>query len=98
MTCFGRPLPGLRLFGKNVTPIRHLLVPAKIFGDPSPRARSPRPRSVANFRRRSSMRRAVMGSLVVGAVVSLLVKMARAQARDLDATLMIWPTRGRTIR
>ena len=44
------------------------------------------------------MRRAVMGSLVVGAVVSPLVKMAWAQARDLDATLIIWPTRGRTIR
>ena len=44
------------------------------------------------------MRRAVMGSLVVGAVVSLLVKVARAHAKDLDATLMIWPTRRRTIR
>jgi hypothetical protein len=98
MTWFGRPLRGLRLFSKDVTAIAHLLVPAEIFGDPSRRARFPRPRSGANSRRRSSMRRAVMGSLVVGAVVSLLVKMAWAQARDLDATLMIWPTRGRTIR
>ena len=39
------------------------------------------------------MRRAVMGSLVVGAVVSLLVRMVWAQAKDLDATLMIWPRR-----
>jgi hypothetical protein len=44
------------------------------------------------------MRRAVMGSMVVGALVSLLVSLARAQARDLDATLTIWPTRGGTSR
>ena len=44
------------------------------------------------------MRRAVMGSVVVGAIVSLLVRMAWVQAKDLDDTLTIWPTRGASIR
>jgi len=43
------------------------------------------------------MRRAVMGSLAVGALVSFLVSLAWPQAKDLDATLTIWPTRGGTI-
>jgi hypothetical protein len=44
------------------------------------------------------MRRAVMGSLAVGALVSLVVRLAWAQAKDLDMTLTIWPTRGGAIR
>jgi hypothetical protein len=40
------------------------------------------------------MRRTMMGSIVVGALVSLLVSLAWPQAKDLDATLTIWPTRG----
>lgn len=44
------------------------------------------------------MRRTVMGSLAVGALVSLLVRLAWAQAKDLDATLAIWPTTGGTSR
>lgn len=44
------------------------------------------------------MRRAVVGSMVVGALVSLLVRLAWAQTKDLDATLMIWPTREGAIR
>jgi hypothetical protein len=44
------------------------------------------------------MRRAVMGSMVVGALVSLLLKMAWAQTKDLDETLALWPTRGGSIR
>jgi hypothetical protein len=44
------------------------------------------------------MRRAVVGSLAVAALLSLLVRLAWAQAKDLDATLTIWPTRGGTIR
>lgn len=44
------------------------------------------------------MRRAMVGSVVVGALVSLLVRLARAQAKDLDATLTIWPTRGGAAR
>jgi hypothetical protein len=43
------------------------------------------------------MRRAVMGSLAVGALVSLVVRLAWAQAKDLDMTLTIWPTREGTI-
>jgi hypothetical protein len=44
------------------------------------------------------MRRAVMGSMVVGALVSLLLRVAWAQAKDLDETLTIWPTKGGSIR
>ena len=44
------------------------------------------------------MRRAVVGSMVVGALVSLLVRLAWVQAKDLDATLTIWPTRGDAAR
>jgi hypothetical protein len=44
------------------------------------------------------MRRAMMGSMVVGALVSLLVSLTWPQAKDLDATLTIWPTREGTIR
>ena len=41
------------------------------------------------------MRRAVMGSLLAGALVSLLARLAWAQAKDLDAELTICPsTRG----
>jgi hypothetical protein len=43
------------------------------------------------------MRRAMMGSMVVGALVSLLVSLAWPPAKDLDATLTIWPTRGGTV-
>ena len=44
------------------------------------------------------MRRAVMGSMVVGALVSLLLRMAWTQAQDLDETLTIWPTTERATR
>lgn len=44
------------------------------------------------------MRRAVVGSMVVGALVSLLVRLAWVQAKDLDAALTIWPTRGDATR
>jgi hypothetical protein len=44
------------------------------------------------------MRRAVMGSVMVGAIVSLLVRLAWSQAKDLDETITIWPTRGGSIR
>ena len=44
------------------------------------------------------MRRAVMGSVMVGAIVSLLVRLAWSQANDLDETITIWPTRGGSIR
>lgn len=44
------------------------------------------------------MRRAVMGSMVVGALMSLLLRMAWTQTKDLDETLTIWPTRGGAIR
>ncbi len=44
------------------------------------------------------MRHAVMGSVVVGAIVSLLVRLAWIQAKDLDETLTIWPTTERSIR
>jgi hypothetical protein len=33
-------------------------------------------------------------AMVVGALVSLLVSLAWPQAKDLDAALTIWPTRG----
>jgi hypothetical protein len=42
--------------------------------------------------RRSSMRHAVMGSMMVGALVALLARLAWTQRRDLEATLTIWPT------
>ena len=44
------------------------------------------------------MRRAVMGSVMVGAIVSLLVRLAWTQAKDLDETITIWPTREGSIR
>jgi hypothetical protein len=44
------------------------------------------------------MRRAVMGSVVVGALVSFLVRLAWMQTKDLDETITIWPTRGASIR
>jgi hypothetical protein len=44
------------------------------------------------------MRRVVMGSLAVGALLSLLVRLAWVRTKDLDATLTIWPTRGGTLR
>jgi hypothetical protein len=44
------------------------------------------------------MRRAVIGSLAVGALASLLVRLAWAQVKDLDTTLTIWPMRGGPIR
>jgi len=44
------------------------------------------------------MRRAVMGSVMVGAIVSLLVRLAWSQTKDLDETITIWPTRGGSIR
>jgi hypothetical protein len=44
------------------------------------------------------MRRAVMGSVMVGAIVSLLVRLAWSQAKDLDEMITIWPTREGSIR
>jgi|GEM_PF-1963657 hypothetical protein len=38
------------------------------------------------------MRHAVMGSMVVGALVALLAKLAWTQGKELDATLALWPT------
>jgi len=39
-----------------------------------------------------------MGSVMVGALVSLLLRMAWTQAQDLDQTLTIWPTTERSTR
>ena len=36
--------------------------------------------------------RRVVGSVVVGALVSLLVRVTWAQAKDIEATLTFWPT------
>jgi hypothetical protein len=80
-------------FGKNVTAMSYLRVPAEIRRNAARRGRSARRR-----RRRTSMRRAVMGSVMVGAIVSLLVRLAWSQAKDLDETITIWPTRGGSIR
>lgn len=44
------------------------------------------------------MRHAVMGSVVVGAIVSLLARLAWVQAKDLEETLTIWPTTERSTR
>jgi hypothetical protein len=44
------------------------------------------------------MRRALMGSLAVGALVSLLVSLVRTQNKDLDETFTLWPTRVETTR
>ena len=38
------------------------------------------------------MRHAVMGSMVVGALVALPAKLAWTQGKELDATLALWPT------
>ena len=38
------------------------------------------------------MRHAVMGSMVMGALVALLAKLAWTRSKDLDATLALWPT------
>jgi hypothetical protein len=43
------------------------------------------------------MRPAVMGLLAVGALMSLVVRLAWAQAKDLDMAFTIWPTREGTI-
>jgi len=96
----GRRRLALRLSARTRQRPRQVRVPADL---PRPQSAcemstSNREEAGANTRRRSSMRRAVMGSMVVGALVSLLVSLARAQARDLDATLTIWPTRGGTSR
>ncbi|HKA62499.1 MAG TPA: hypothetical protein VKH83_08745 [Methylomirabilota bacterium] len=44
------------------------------------------------------MRRALMGSLAVGALMSLLVRLVRTQTKDLEDTLTIWPIREETTR
>ena len=38
------------------------------------------------------MRHAVMGSMVTGALVALLAKLAWTRGKDLHATLALWPT------
>lgn len=44
------------------------------------------------------MRRALMGSFAVGALVSLLVQLVRTQTKDLEDSLTLWPTREETTR
>src|SRR5262245_33618555 len=87
-----------RGLGKNRTPGCYR-VSVNISGHFGRPIRWRRPTSEANSKRRGiAMRRALMGSLAVGALMSLLVRLVRTQTKDLEDTLTIWPIREETTR